>query len=196
MPEVFKKVEFAISDGTISCDECNRTIPTDQPYAIKRRVEMTSGDIVIVARNECLHLCGEIRTAARPGTEPVPAKISPRKPLPEVRSEWDSLPDVAGPNEQDNFPIYNLQNERVANGYNAIVPFTDDVVFLECAEAQVNKAQFSLDAGESTDIYQQMVTPGGFFCRRYLKTSGDCIAGRWYFRLNFVVPSHLRSKAG
>jgi hypothetical protein len=187
-----KAWELVVSDGSAECSECHRTISSGRPALVHRTVNVEEGELVVSEQTECVRLCSD------PRIEPSPAmSFERRKPrLPGIRKEWEDLPDVAMPEHQAGFPIYNLDGERIANGYVSIAKVTDDMLFLGCDESQVVKTMFHQVLGESDRYgsWVQMQTPRGFYGRKYLKSIGEFLAGNWYFRLNLVRPGVSESR--
>jgi hypothetical protein len=188
-----KAWELIVSDGDAECGNCHRTIPSGKPGLVHRTVNVEEGELVVSEQIECVRLC----TDPLPRIETSPQlRMERRKPpLPSIRREWEQLPDVALPENQARFPIYNLDDEKIATGYTSILTFTDEVSFLECAESQIVLSMFRQVAGESDRYggWVQMQTPSGFYGRKYLVSDGDLLAGNWYFRLNLVKPGFVQA---
>jgi hypothetical protein len=188
-----KEWELNISDGNIECGACHRTIPSGRPALLHRTVNTVNGELVIAEKTECARLCSDPLPRIEPSA---PAGLERRRArLPDVRPEWDDLPDEALPEHQERFPIYNIDGERIAAGYRSIVTLNDDIHFLECAESQVVQTMFKEMPGES-DRYGSwihMQTPSGFYARRYVESNGDFVSGHWYFRLNLVKPGRAQA---
>jgi hypothetical protein len=150
---------------------------------VHRTVNTVDGELVVSEVIECVQVCSD----PPPRSEPTRVGSERRKSnLPEVKCEWASLPDIALPEHRAKFPIHNLNGEKIATGYTSILVFTDDLMFLECAESQVVETMFKPVVGESDRYggWVHMQTPSGFYGRKYLKIDGDMLAGFWYFRLN------------
>jgi hypothetical protein len=189
-----KAWELVLSDGNAECGKCHCTIPSGRPALLHRTVNVEEGELVVSELTECVRFCSELPARI----EQLPAvRIERRKSyLPDIRREWEDLPDLARPEHQTRLPIYNLEGEKIATGYTSILRFTDDISFLECNESQVVTTMFKQLAGESDRYgsWVHMQTPSGFYGRKYLKSNGELLAGNWYFRLNLVRPGILEPR--
>lgn len=190
-----KAWELIVSDGNAECGECHRTIASGRPGLVHRTVNVVDGELVVIEQVECVRLCSD----PPPRIELSPAgRMERRKSnLPVIRREWEHLPDLALPEHRAGFAIYNLNGEKIATGYTSIVASNDDITFLECAGSQVVHTMFKQVPGESDRYgsWVHMQTPSGFYGRKYLKSSGQMLAGNWSFRLNLVVPGVVQARS-
>jgi hypothetical protein len=185
-----KPFEVLTATDVFTCASCGRTVPRGSICIQINEVTVEHNQFTVKTRLECLHRCSTVRREREQMQAPQRPRI--------IRPEWDDCPDAATAAQRAHFPITNFRDERIANGYNAIIELAEEKVFLECEDPQVVTRLFVIDP-TFQDCYGrsvQMKTPSGFYGRRFLDDKPPFRKDCWYFALHLVKPVGIQVAAG
>ena len=177
-----KPFEVLTATEVFTCSSCGRAVPKGSICIQINEVIAERNQFSVKTRLECLHRCSTVRREREQTQAPQRHRV--------IRPEWDDCPDTATVEQRSHFPIVNFRDERLANGYTAIIELSEEKIFLECEDPQVVTKLFVIDPAFQ-DFYGrcvQMKTPSGFYGRRFLEDSAPFRKGCWYFALHLVKP--------
>lgn len=181
-----KPFEILTATEVFQCN-CGRRLPKGAIYIQINEVALVNNEFTVRSRKECLHRC----SALDRDVENTPRRIKV------IRPEWDELPDNASEAQRSHFPIVNLRDERISNGYSAILELAEDRIYLECENSQVVTKLFAIDRSidDAYGYWVQMKTPTGFFGRLYKEARSPFRKDCWYFALHLVKPVNVKAAA-